>query len=209
MPNGYSNNVFVNCPFDEPYKRIFNAVIFAIFACGFRPRCALEAVDSSEVRIDKIFRITQECKFGLHDLSRTELDEENQLPRFNMPLELGIFLGAKRFGARRQLKKSALVLDRQQYRYQIFVSDLSGMDILSHSNRPKLAVVAVRDWLNSGTKRSNIPEGGEIWRRYERFSKNLPLLCERANLSVFNLHYTDYLQLVSMWIREQIALSRT
>ena len=34
---------------------------------------------------------------SIHDLSRVELGE-NELPRFNMPFELGMALGAKRFG---------------------------------------------------------------------------------------------------------------
>jgi hypothetical protein len=58
--------------------------------CGFRPRCALELDDSAEVRIDKILRKIAECRFGVHDLSRTELDAASALPRFNMPLELGL-----------------------------------------------------------------------------------------------------------------------
>jgi len=72
------------------------------------------------VRLDKLYEILGECRFGIHDLSRTTLDTRSQLPRFNMPLELGIFLGAKRYGGASQAKKSCLILDRDQYRYQIF-----------------------------------------------------------------------------------------
>ena len=46
-----------------------------------------------------------DCRYGIHDISRTELDRDSGLPRFNMPLELGIFLGAKRFGAEEQKRK--------------------------------------------------------------------------------------------------------
>jgi hypothetical protein len=53
----YADNVFVNCPFDAAYLPIFDAVIFAVLACGFIARSALEITDSSEVRIDKICRI--------------------------------------------------------------------------------------------------------------------------------------------------------
>ncbi len=48
------------------------------------------------------------------------------LPRFNMPLELGIFLGAKRFGSQKQKQKNGLILDREKYRYQSFCSDIAG-----------------------------------------------------------------------------------
>lgn len=81
-------NVFINCPFDEEYKPIFYSIVFAVFDCGFNPRCALEVIDAAQVRIDKINNIIEECTFGFHDISRTELDNEFNLPRFNMPLEL-------------------------------------------------------------------------------------------------------------------------
>jgi hypothetical protein len=119
----YAINVFVNCPFDSAYRRMFRAIVFAVIHCGFRARCALEIDDSAEVRIDKIFKIVEECRYGIHDLSRTELDSRTRLPRFNMPLELGMFLGAKRFGVSLQRKKRCLVLDRAPHRYQKFISE--------------------------------------------------------------------------------------
>jgi len=48
--------------------------------------------------VDKLYGLIEACRYGIHDLSRTELDKSHQLPRFNMPLELGIFLGARRYG---------------------------------------------------------------------------------------------------------------
>lgn len=58
----------------------------------------MELDDGGQTRIDKLYGLIGECRYGIHDLSRTELDDVNQLPRFNMPLELGLFLGAKRYG---------------------------------------------------------------------------------------------------------------
>lgn len=88
----YASSVFINCPFDDEFEPIRNAIVFAIYDCGFIPRCALEENNAGNVRFDKIQRIISECKFGVHDISRTELDDQNNLPRFNMPLELGVFL---------------------------------------------------------------------------------------------------------------------
>lgn len=93
-----SDDVFINCPFDVEYAPSFHALIFTIFACGFRPRSARELDDGGQTRIDKLYDLIECCRYGIHDLSRTELDDANALPRFNMPLELGIFLGAKRYG---------------------------------------------------------------------------------------------------------------
>jgi hypothetical protein len=94
----YGRCVFINCPFDDGYKQLFETTIFSVFDCGYIPRCALEVYDSGQVRIEKIFKLIAGCRFGIHDISRTELDAHSQLPRFNMPLELGIFLGAHASG---------------------------------------------------------------------------------------------------------------
>ena len=101
----YNDSVFINCPFDLEYKPLFNAVVFTVFDCGFLARCTLEEEDASQVSIEKIYNIISSCKYSIHDISRTEINPETELPRFNMPLELGIFLGTKKFGADKQLKK--------------------------------------------------------------------------------------------------------
>ena len=143
-PN-YNDNVFINCPFNAKYKSLFDAMVFAVHDCGFIPRCALEDDDASEVRIDKIYHIIADCRYGIHDISRTELDRDSDLPRFNMPLELGIFLGAKRFGVEEQKRKKCLVLDREQYRYQQFISDIAGQDIQAHNNSSREVITRVRN----------------------------------------------------------------
>src|SRR5947208_16908333 len=94
----YGRNVFINCPFDDSYKHLFDAAVFAVQAAGFYPRCALEARNSGQNRLYKIMDIISECRFGIHDISRTELTRGN-LPRFNMPLELGLDLGCWRYGS--------------------------------------------------------------------------------------------------------------
>ena len=84
----YTKSVFINCPLDDDYRPILEAIVFGIHDCGFTARSALEVIDAGEVRIDKIRRIIRESKFGIHDISRTQPDRATQLPRFNMPLEL-------------------------------------------------------------------------------------------------------------------------
>ena len=107
-------NVFINCPFDKEYKPILDAIVFTIYACNFIPRSALEENDSGNVRFEKIIEIISDSKLGIHDISRTELDKKTSLPRFNMPFELGLFLGAKKFGAFDQSKKRTLILDKKK-----------------------------------------------------------------------------------------------
>ena len=64
----YSDNVFINCPFDPQYAELRNAMIFAIFDCGFIPRCALEENNGGNVRFDKIKRLIAQSKFYRHSI---------------------------------------------------------------------------------------------------------------------------------------------
>ena len=167
-------DVFVNCPFDDEYAGTFRALIFAILACGFRPRSARETDDGGEARIEKLYAIIQSCRYGIHDISRTELDSENGLPRFNMPLELGIFMGAKRYGLKRQREKRLLIFDKDKYRYQKFMSDIAGMDIHAHGGKPDRALVETRDWLTNVSRRQLL--GGNELLALHRTGRSLPLV---------------------------------
>lgn len=198
-PN-YNDNVFINCPFDSAYQELFDAMVFTVHDCGFIPRCALEEDDASEVRIDKIYNIIADCRYGIHDISRTELDGTSGLPRFNMPLELGIFLGAKKFGAEEQKRKKCLVLDREQYRYQQFISDIAGQDIQAHNDTPETVVKVVRNWLRNASRRETIPGGSIIWRRYRDFRRDLPQTAREYQLTVEDLIFNDYILLVAQWL---------
>jgi len=194
--------VFINCPFDELYRPIFEAVVFAVHDCGYVARCSLEVTDASQVRIEKIATIIAACKFGIHDISRTELDENVHLPRFNMPLELGLFLGAKRFGSPKHRSKSCLILDVERYRYQKFISDIAGQDIAAHRGNPDEAIRAVRDWLSAATSRTvKIPGGTAIARRYRTFRDELPAACERLQLHPDELTFSDYVVQVEEWLK--------
>jgi hypothetical protein len=199
MGTAYQQGVFLNCPFDLQYQPIFEAMVFAVSDCGFQPRCALEVDDGSQIRIEKIYRVIANCRFGIHDVSMTELDPAHHLPRFNMPLELGIFLGAKRYGQGRQKEKTCLILDRESYRYQKFMSDIAGQDIRSHGGHPGAAISLVRNWLRDASPAVSMPGGETIADRYDEFRSQLPSLCQTLKLSVEHLTFTDYRWLLTVW----------
>ncbi|HEX2080022.1 MAG TPA: hypothetical protein VHG08_20050 [Longimicrobium sp.] len=148
MPQ-YDDHVFINCPFDREYQPIVEALVFAVHDCGFVARSSLEATDGAEVRIEKIYRIIGECRVGIHDISRIEPDSRSGFPRFNMPLELGLFLGARRYGSGRQKRKACLILEREPFDSQKYCSDIAGQDVRSHYGNPQLAIGAVRSTLAS------------------------------------------------------------
>ena len=196
----YDESIFINCPFDSKYKPLFEAVVFAIYDCGFVARCALEEDDGSQIRLQKIYQIISKCRLGIHDLSRIEVSRDTRLPRFNMPLEPGAFLGAKYFGGKEQKRKACLILDSEKYRYQKFISDIAGQDIQAHGNDPATTVRIVRNWLRVYSQVS-IPSGSIIWNRYKTFRSDLPLLCKELRLNMKELIYNDYVLLVSTWLK--------
>ena len=214
----YDRCVFINCPFDTDYKYLFDALVFTVMQCGFVPRCALEIQDGSQTRIDKILAIISESRFAIHDISRTELDVTTQLPRFNMPLELGIFLGAKSYGDQRQRTKACLVLDKERFRYQKYCSDISGQDIETHDGDPRIAVTLVRNWLQTqGVQASDslrapgeelpppplerfLPSGSILFESYLAFLRELPPLCDEFRLIAGELVFADFTELCVIWL---------
>lgn len=176
--------------------------MFAVHDCGFLARSAREEDDASQVRLDKLYKIIGECRLGIHDLSRTSLDTINRLPRFNMPLELGIFLGAKRYGGGKHVRKSCLILDREPFRYQISCSDIAGQDIRAHHNDAGEAIAAVRDWLRTNRPASGIPGARNIEGRYFEFRRELPAVARVAGMTVGELNFLDYRAVVTIWLDE-------
>jgi hypothetical protein len=129
-----------------------------------------------------------------------ELDPATRLPRFNVPLELGLFLGCKRFGGEAQRKKVSLILDTDRFRYRQFISDLSGQDIHAHGGRPEQAIREVRNWLAVASSGSIMPGGAEVVSRYRRFRNELPSLCAEAKLEPVELTYSDLSKMIAVWL---------
>lgn len=139
--------VFVNCPFDEDYVPILQALLFCIVYLGFLPRIATERTDSGESRLVKIRELIDGSKYSTHDLSRCQATREGEHYRLNMPFELGIDYGCREFGGGDHRMKKILVLEERRYRYQAAISDLSGCDIEAHGGDFQVALRKVRNWL--------------------------------------------------------------
>jgi len=138
----YSKNVFINCPFDDDYYPLLKAILFTAVVCGLKPQIS-ETSDGDDIRIRQIQNLILKSKYSIHDISRVIPKKKGDLPRFNMPLELGIDLGCKAY-----LKKDKkfLVLEEEPWRYKTVISDISGQDISVHSNDPLLIIKSIRDW---------------------------------------------------------------
>ena len=203
LSKAYGRQVFLNCPFDDNYRPIYEAIIFAVIHCGFVIRCAREREDSGEPRISKILEIIRASKFGIHDISRVELDAANQLPRFNMPLELGLFLGAKAYSAEpKQKAKRCLILDTESYRYQKFVSDIAGQDIRAHEGKSGKALIITRNWLATVCDRE-LPGTVELEGLYTSFRHEMPAILAQLSLRDEELQYVEYVKMAMAWLGDR------
>ena len=123
-----------------------------------------------------------------------------------MPLELGIFLGARRFGDRLQKQKSCLVLDTHRHRYQEYISDIAGQDIAAHGGEATRAIRAVRDWLGASRAGVQPPPGpAAISKRFQRFVEDLPAICAETERDISDLTFTEFADAASTWLRTALA----
>ncbi|WP_300931867.1 hypothetical protein [Prosthecobacter sp.] len=178
-------------------------MVFVLKACDYVPRCALEADSATEVRVEKILRIIGDCGLSIHDISRTQLDRKSKLPRFNMPFELGLFLGAAKLGGAQHKKKGALILDIEPYRYQKYLSDIAGQDIRAHGNDADAVIGHVRNWLNTHRPESQVlPGKAALTKQYRRFQKQLPVMLKELQLKETEISFVDWSKLIGMWLIE-------
>jgi hypothetical protein len=176
-------NVFINCPFDDQYRTCFEALVFTITARGFRVRCALEEETSGDIRYDKLCRLIAESDRSIHDLSRTEIGD-NEPPRFNMPFELGLAFGAKRFGGPRQRVKTALIMVAEKYRLPVYLSDLAGNDPAIHNRDPLEVIRIVRRYLHATPEGRVLPGAARFGELFEKFRSDLPNIAEQYNIGL-------------------------
>lgn len=200
----YNDSVFINCPFDDAYHPLFRAIIYTVYRCGFFPITAMGEDNAMDNRIDKLLRFIEKCKYGIHDISRTELNADH-LPRFNMPFELGVFYAARRFGNSVQKGKNGLVLERTKYRYQHYLSDINGVDTKAHENDPVIAIRHTRNWLHTASRRTTIPTANVITNEFNEFLVDLPVIVNALGFAnIDEPTFNDYCLIVEEAIRKKL-----
>jgi hypothetical protein len=168
--------VFVNAPFDPAYDPMLEALVFTIFASGYRARCTLEESDSGDVRLDKLVRLIAESTRSIHDLSRIRPTQGgSDLPRFNMPFELGMAMGAKRFSPSRK-NDNIKIMVAEPYKLPEYLSDLGGNDPDAHHNEPSRVVRIVRDFLHTAPSGKPLPGPAKLVTTFNEFKSRLPAI---------------------------------
>ena len=185
-------NVFVNVPFDDDFAPLFDALVFAISACGYRIRCALEEDDSGDIRLAKLTRLIEESPRSIHDLSRVELGK-NALPRFNMPFELGLALGAKLFGTAPARSTSLKIMVAKSFLMPAYISDLAGNDPAAHANDPTEVIRIVRNYLHAKPGGGPLPGPAKLIAAYADFKAAVPRLAKKLEFKASEIGgFKDY-----------------
>jgi hypothetical protein len=117
-----------------------------------------------------------------------------------MPLELGIFLGARRFGTGTHKSKRCIVLDREKYRYQQYISDIAGHDIHSHNLELSVLIEKVASWLRGQSRDPKIPGGRKMVKEFGTFQEEMDKICERRGLHPAELTFGDYTEIVAEYL---------
>jgi hypothetical protein len=143
----FDRSVFINCPFDEPYAPLLQAIAFCVTDLGFHPRIAPENADNAANRLERIVELIRGSRYGIHDLSRCKSTAIGEYARLNMPFELGLDHACARFGPDPLTSKTILILEETRFDYQKGLSDIAGWDIQAHGGDFINLVRIVSGWL--------------------------------------------------------------
>ncbi len=196
----FETNVFINCPFDDEYKPLLKALTFTILYLDLSPILS-QTLSSSNIRVNQIKNHIRNSKYGIHDLSRSKPMKSSDLPRFNMPYELGLDIGASEYGNSNLKSKRALILDTERYHYQKVLSDIAGQDIENHNDNPQTLITKVRNWFSNQSSET-ISGPTEIWIAFNQFNADLvsSLSITYTSEDIEQMPLGDYIKFLQDWI---------
>jgi len=193
---GSNRDVFINCPFDRAYQPKLHAIVVHDLSVELQG----EVFPRGRQRGRQSLRQDLWYKYGIHDISRTEVNGDPPLPRFNMPLELGLFLGFCLAGNKRQRQKRCIVFDKERYRYQRFISDIAGQDIHCHDDDERRLITELASWLREQSGDSKVPGGSVIAHEFADFSVRLPAVLDDRRLAMEEVTFSDYTSIVAKYL---------
>lgn len=163
-------SVFINCPFDDDYRPVMDAIVFSTVCCGFLPRSALESGGVAIPRMERIARCVLSSRYSIHDLSRCKGEGDHNFARFNMPLELGIAMGRSLSAKTADEEHDWLLLVPKGHSYMQFASDLAGYDAKQYEVTAESVVPAVMSWLMTRSNASPGPTPKRVLEMLPRFA---------------------------------------
>lgn len=163
-------SVFLNIPYDTGFEDLYLAYIVGLTQLGLRINVTLAVPNQG--RLDAIIGLIEASDFSIHDLSRVELSRG--VPRFNMPLELGLAL----LHSKRSRKPHGVyIFDKKPYQAQRSTSDVNGIDPQIHSAHPKDLMIGLRNVFRQPGDVTTVPE---MLASFHALKKKLPAIRRSA-----------------------------
>lgn len=122
----------------------------------------------------------------------------------NMPFELGIDYGCRKLKGGKWSNKKILILEKERYRFQKSISDLSGSDIKNHGDEVDKVILAVRDWLVvEELKRGD--SGAKVWDRFNDFQAYLydEVVEKDGHNSIDDVQIAEIAHHMEIWFRDR------
>jgi hypothetical protein len=159
-------SVFLNIPYDRKFEDLYLAYIVGLTQLGLRVNAAVGV--PSQGRLGTIIGLIEESDFSIHDLSRIELTKG--IPRFNMPLELGLALYRSRVTRGRH---RIYVFEGKPHRAQRSTSDINLIDPKIHNGTAKGVMAGLRNIFRQPGDVTTVPE---MLVSYRAVRKRIPQL---------------------------------
>jgi hypothetical protein len=144
-------SVFLNIPYDTAFEDLYLAYIVGLTQLGLRINATLAVPNQG--RLDTIIDLIEQSDFSIHDLSRIELSRG--IPRFNMPVELGLALYRSRITRGRH---RVFLFESRRYRAQRSTSDVNGIDPQIHGGTARGLMAGLRNIFRQPGNVTTVPE---------------------------------------------------
>jgi len=192
-------SVFLNIPYDNQFEELYLAYIVGLTQLGFDINATLAIPNQG--RLDRIIRLIEKSDVSIHDLSRIETSFG--IPRFNMPLELGLALYRSYISNGRH---QVFVFEAKAYQVQQSTSDINGIDPQIHGGSPKGVMAGLRN-IFVQTEGTTVPE---MLSSYRAVKRKLPELRRNAgSQSLFEASIFKDLTIAALVERERIIKQRS
>jgi hypothetical protein len=162
--------IFLNIPYDKEFEDLYVAYIVGLTQFGLLINATLAVPNQG--RLETIIGLIGKSNLSIHDLSRIE--PARGIPRFNMPVELGLALYRRHTTRGRH---RVYVFESKPYRAQRSTSDINGIDPQIHHGTAKGVMAGLRNIFRQPGDVTTVPE---MLRSYRAVRRKLPELKRNA-----------------------------
>jgi hypothetical protein len=192
-------SVFLNIPYDDAFENLYLAYIVGLTQLGLRINATLAIPNQG--RLKTIMDLIEQSNFSIHDLSRIELS--SGIPRFNMPVELGLALYRSKITKGRH---RVHIFESKPYRTQRSTSDVNGMDPQIHRGTVTGLMAGLRNIFRQPDDVTTVPE---MLTSYRAVKQKLPELRKNAGgQSLFGASLFQDLSLAALVESQKLIKSR-